>query len=143
MAHNLLQRLRQASRMNQRWLKILLVTVSIFTYRCGGAPTVAPTFTPTPLSIRTNPAIMVVKMPMRITCQLPTDLKGEGTFVFGVVGTFMEQGPIDNLQYSRIVTGACEPIRIVCGYTLSGESKATLKYLDLEPNGDCGNVSRN
>lgn len=120
----------------RKTLATLLLYIS--TLACMSKPTAAPTFAPTPLTIRTNPAIMVVNMPMRIVCQLPTDLKGEGNFHFGVVGMFMEHGPIDKLQYDRVIVGQCAPIRIICGFTMSDAKEATLIYRDMEPNGDCG-----
>ena len=96
------------------------------------------TILPTPLAIHMNPAVQVAGVETRVTCQLPTDLgESEGTYHFAVVPLFSDQGPIDRLQISRLMIMPCEPIRIVCGYTLHGQQEKFIVQDSQPANEDC------
>ena len=84
------------------------------------------------------PAMLIAGIETRVTCQLPTDLEGEGTFHFAVVPLFAEQGPIDKLQYTRTFIAPCQPVTVVCGYTPAGKSKPVLITQNYTPtNEEC------
>ncbi len=91
---------------------------------------------PTPLSIRTTPAFMQVRMDVNVYCQLPTDV-GEGEYIFGIVNHFQSMGPIDRIQFHRVFRVPCnEKVVVFCGYKEHGKEPKMITR-DYEPIGEC------
>lgn len=83
------------------------------------------------------PAGLIPGVETRVTCQLPTDLEGEGTFLFAIQPFFSEQGPIDRLQYTKNFIASCEPITIQCGYMLTGKKPVVITQNYESLNDEC------
>jgi hypothetical protein len=93
-----------------------------------------------PLKISITPAFPMPGTAMRVVCRIPPDIEN-GIFVFAVADVFDSQGPIDSIQYERVMTMGCQPITIVCGYkeykTPHGWQQPVTISQTVNPAGEC------